>query len=391
MADRKAAVRAAARGWRKAGAIDDATLARIEQAYPDDRQRVGPVFRVLLFVFTLVAINGAFGFFAFLVDFSRSTESMIPILALVFGIALAFATDFQIFALRRRQGGIEAATSFASLGGLLGFTVWFFLENTGLSDHDAFRATLFAAGLLLAAAAWRWGYPLYAAAATASLLAGFATLPFGRLIWIVVTLLAAPVLTLLSETRDFPPAHRDSYKAALLVTLVGLYLAIHVWSFEVGILEDIGGRTGHGPAVDSDALFMLAGLATALFPVVCLAFGIRTRRDSYLLVGAATAAASAVTLRHYVHLGPLWSVLTASGILLAAAALLVRRYLDSGPDRERGGFTAEPLFEDAHRRHILEAGAAVVTFSPEARPVHEEPKFAGGGGQFGGGGSSSEF
>jgi len=74
-----------------------------------------------------------------------------------------------------------------------------------------------------------------------------------------------------------------------------------------------------------------------------------------------------------------------------AAVFALRRYLDSGPEKERHGFTAEPLFEDLARRRILEAGAAVMSLSPEARPVHEEPKFAGGGGEFGGGGSSSEF
>jgi hypothetical protein len=40
---------------------------------------------------------------------------------------------------------------------------------------------------------------------------------------------------------------------------------------------------------------------------------------------------------------------------------------------------------------MLEAGAAVLSLSPEARPVHQEPKFEGGGGSFGGGGSNSEF
>ena len=84
-------------------------------------------------------------------------------------------------------------------------------------------------------------------------------------------------------------------------------------------------------------------------------------------------------------------MLTVSGAALVAAVFALRRYLDSGPGKERHGFTAEPLFEDLARRRMLEAGAAVLSLSPEARPVHEEPKFAGGGGEFGGGGSSSEF
>ncbi|MFL6195170.1 MAG: hypothetical protein ACJ75H_13430 [Thermoanaerobaculia bacterium] len=390
-ADRKAAVRAAARGWRKAGVIDDAALAGIEQAYPDDRQRAGPVFRVLLFIFTLVAINGAFGFFALMIGVSDNAEHTLAFLGLIFGLALAFATDFQMFGLKRRQGGTEAATSFSAVSGLFAFTAWFFLEMMDLKEREALTVTLFVAVPLLAVAAWRWGYPLYAACAAASLLAGLAAMPYGRMLWIVAVLVAAPILVRLSESWSLPPAHRDSFRAALLVALGGFYLAVQIWSFEAGLIEEIGGRMERGMAVDNDVLFVLAGLATVLVPIGYLAYGIRMRRYSFLLMGLAVAVASAVTMRHYIHLGPLWVVLTVGGALVAGAALLVRRYLDSGPDHERGGFTAEPLFEDLQRRRVLEAGAAVVTFSPDARPTHEEPKFAGGGGEFGGGGSNSEF
>jgi hypothetical protein len=84
-------------------------------------------------------------------------------------------------------------------------------------------------------------------------------------------------------------------------------------------------------------------------------------------------------------------ILTASGAALVGLVLGLRSWLDAGPGKERGGFTAEPLFEDLARQRILEIGAAVVLSSPEARNLHEEPKFEGHGGQFGGGGSSAEF
>ncbi|HSG38220.1 MAG TPA: hypothetical protein VLE27_01165, partial [Thermoanaerobaculia bacterium] len=61
-ADRDAAVRSAARSWKKAGAIGEESFKAVESAYPDDRKRVGPVFRVLLFFFTLLTASGGFGF-----------------------------------------------------------------------------------------------------------------------------------------------------------------------------------------------------------------------------------------------------------------------------------------------------------------------------------------
>jgi hypothetical protein len=386
LADRNASVRAAARSWRKAGAIDEATLAAIEREVPDDRVRVGPVFRVLLFLFTVLATNAAFGFVQLLLSLPDST---IAGAGIVFGVFLAFLTELQIARLKRSQGGTEEATSFCALGYLIGGIGWFAFEKLGLLDDAAISIVLVAATLLFTAAAWRWGYALYAGAATAALLFSVARLPFGRALWIVLPLLALPYLVKLSESERLPPAHRDSWKAVLVVSLVGLYVAVHLGSFESGLVEEIGSyaRTV-GP---EDVLWWISAAATGLVPIALLAIAIRTRRYPFLIDGLGTAIASVITLCYYAHLQPAWVVLTVSGIALAGSILLLRRFLDSGPDRERRGFTAEPLFQDLARQGILEAAAAVVSLSPEARTIRKEPRFKGGGGEFGGGGSTTEF
>jgi hypothetical protein len=248
------------------------------------------------------------------------------------------------------------------------------------------------AAVLLAAAALRWGYPFYAALATASFLAALTYAPGARILWIVLPLAAAPLLLRFSDSERLPPALRHSCMAALVVGLVGLYVAVHLSSFDFGVLEVLRRDFNNlGPASKNRILRSLSIAATALVPLVYLAIGIRTRRYVFLLLGIGTGLASLVTLRIYVHVAPLWVVLTVSGAALVAAVFALRRYLDSGPDKERGGFTTEPLFEDLTRQRILEAGAAIAAFTPDARTVREEPKYTGGGGEFGGGGSSSEF
>lgn len=393
LADRNAAVRAAARSWRKAEAIEEATLKAIEAAVPDDRNRVGPVFRVLLFLFSVLAINAGFGFVWLLILGPLKDEGGgFAVMAILTGIALAALTEFQIGNLKRSQGGTEAATSFAALGFLMGGIAWFVFEALNLTGDTAIPALLLLAAVLLAAAAWRWGYPLYAGLAAASLLAALTYIPGGRLLWIVVAVLAAPFLLRRSDSERLPPALRHSFSAVLMVALIGLYLAVHLGSFDLGVIELMRRSFRDlGPASRIGALRWLSIAATALVPAVYLAIGIRTRRYPFLIVGLGTAVASLVTLRVYVHLAPLWVILTLSGAALIAVVFGLRRYLDSGPERERGGFTAEPLFEDLARQRLLEAGAAIVSFSPDARTVHEEPKFAGSGGEFGGGGSNSEF
>jgi MFS family permease len=384
-ADRAEAVRNAARSWRRAGVIDGAALPAIEQRYPDDRSRVGPVFRVLLFLFTLLAGNALFGFIAT----ANPGGGVLAGLALVTGIVLAAVTDHLVRELRRRQGGIEAATSFMAIGYLLGAVAWWVSESD-YSLSSTVPILCVAGAVLCAAAAWRWGYPLYAAAAAAALLVALARLPLGRLGWIVLPLAAAPVLLRLSTSPRLPPAHRDSCTAILFVALAGLYAAVHFGSWKAQAIEELGERHPQAPA-EGDLWWWLALVATALVPAVFLALGLRGRRYPLLLLGAGATVVSLVTLRWYVHLAPLWVVLVVSGTLLAAVVFALRRYLESGPEGERHGFTAAPLFQDPARLRLLEAGAAVLTLAPEARTIHEEPKFEGGGGQFGGGGAGGGF
>ncbi len=392
LADRHAAVRDAAQGWRRAGAIDDAALAAIDAAYPDDRRHVGPVFRTLLFLFTLVSINGAVGFFAAVLGGSgHTTLDVFPWITLAFGLGLVVATEVLIIAPRRVPSGVEAATSFASLENLIIFIAWFCFEKIKMQDDRAMAVTLLAAAVLLTLAAWRLGYPLYAGLGVAALLGCLSFLPFGRLLWIAMPLAGAFPLARLAESARLPPAHRASCAAALAVGLAGLYVAVHYGSFDFGLLENFR-KLGSTDRVPPNAAWRgLSIAATVLVPAIYLAIGLRTRRWGFLILGIGTAAASLATLRWYVHLAPLWTILTLSGAALVGGVFALRRYLDSGPGQERHGYTAEPLFEDAGRRQILEAGAAVLTLSPDARPVHSEPKYTGGGGSFGGGGSSGEF
>jgi MFS family permease len=388
-ADRNESIRAAARSWKKAGAIDDTALAPVEAAYPDDRHGVGPVFRVLLFLFTLISVSGAFGFFMAIAG--TAEEKAWPVLLLLFGAGLIAATEFQITGMKRAGGGVEAATSLAGIGFLAGFVFWL-CGKVGLSEDPAFAVALLAAALLLAGAAWRWGYPLYAGASLAALLGSPLLLLHGaRPVWIVLSLALAPILTRFSESPRLPPSHRSSCAFALAVALAALYAAVHVGSLDGFLLEGWWRLPIMRPRSPSPVLRALSIAATALVPVIYLAIGLRSRRYVFLTLGAATAAVSLVTLRYYVHLAPLWVILILAGAALIALVSGLRRYLDSGAGKERHGYTAEPLFEEMGRRRMLEAGAAVLSLSPEARPLHEEPKFAGGGGSFGGGGASGEF
>jgi hypothetical protein len=134
----------------------------------------------------------------------------------------------------------------------------------------------------------------------------------------------------------------------------------------------------------------LSALATAVMPPAVLAWGLRSRRTVIIDTGIVLTALSLVTLRHYVHLAPLWVVLTLSGAALVVLALTVERMLRRAPGGETAGFTAEPLLSDERRRGAIEIIPVAAAFT--ATPgQNAEDKGIGGGGRFGGGGAGEKF
>jgi hypothetical protein len=122
-------------------------------------------------------------------------------------------------------------------------------------------------------------------------------------------------------------------------------------------------------------------------------FALATRRRLLLDVGALLGGAFVVMVLDAWDARPYWAVPCGGGIGLIGGALLIRRFLEAGPDHERAGFTEAALLEDAESRRLLEMAAVLATASPAARdlPSSSAPGLEGKGGAFGGGGSSAEF
>jgi hypothetical protein len=376
-ADRRFEVRRAARGWRRAGAIDEVARRAIDAAYADDRVRVGRVFRILYLVFAIIALEGALG----LIALSLGAFSHYGPFTLVLGLACLALADYQIGALKRAQGGIEAATSLVGLGRVM---VGIALLNQSLRPGDALLFLLCA--LISAAASWRWGYWPYAVLSGIFLVAFLSQFAYARLLWIMVSSLLLPVLTAGSESARLPPSHRRSCAALLAFVLVVFYVAVNFYSLDNEVIELI---TAKQHAIES--VFRYISLAlTGVLPLVVFAWGLQSRRRLFLHAGALMAVASLATLFFYARRAPLWIVFSAGGLALIAAAVLIRRRLDSAQGRERRGFTAQVLFESPEKRSALELAGTVVTLTPQAAPPEEEG-FRGGGGQFGGGGASGTF
>ena len=380
-------VRDAARGWKSARAIDPPTLAAIESAYPDPRLRLHGFWRVLIFVLVSVVVNA-------LVFFVMPGSGRFFGVSLVVGLILAGATE-ALRGSRYAGTGSDAATSFWAITYLLVAAGDLLFRQRSGSEDAPITVLIAIAAAVCALAAWRWGFEFYAVCACAAAYVLVGRFPGARLLWVG---LAVAALVLLRRSLDAPslaPAHRRCMAAAFAVSAVALYVAVNLFSVDhevVEALEAYGSGLGsvdhvHPARASTRAL---AAIATGLYPVLFLAWGVRSRRRLVIALGLLATAASAATLRFYVHIAPLWELLAFCGAVLIGAAIAIQRALRSRPGGEWRGLTSEPLYE-AERGGISPLAALAAHAAGGTAPAPERQGLETGGGEYGGGGATGRY
>jgi hypothetical protein len=384
LADRRQCVRDSGREWLQAKWIDENAFKRIEELYLDDRVRVGLAFRILFFILTFAAAMGLMAaFYSLTIDSTLS----VTVLAFFAGIACWLITGYLAGPKKRRQGGIEAAFSLAAILNLAVGIALILFEHYRIHIDLGLLLFLFLIAMVCFAAAWIWGYWPYAALSAALLFVAILSPKDGRFLCIVVAGALYPWLLKRSDSAQLPPSLRKCTTAFLAVAILALYAAINVY------LLDQNAFSGFFFPLQPRESFprWLAIILTAAVPVLIWITGILQRRRLFLLLGFGLTVLSLVTLRMYVHVAPPWLVLAGSGVLLLAVTSIIRRFLDSGLNGERAGFTAASLAEPEGKHRGLQILASVATMTPSAAPATEDTQFHGEGGKFGGGGASGNF
>lgn len=386
--ERASEVREAAEGWLRAGAIERSSHEAIRRAYPDPCVTPAAVWRALTAVLVTAVVLCTVG--AVWVAVQPGAPGLSLLLFLFAGASFTAAECLQASPRLARRGA-AGATAFWGIVLLLVGLGLFILDGAGVNFERALDAVLLVGALVWAAGCWRWGHPLFAGFSAVSLFLYLGRLPLGRVLWVIV---GSALITLAARRLDhaaWAPSHRRAAVVVLLAAVAAVYVAVNVYSLDERLLENLRPFAPPRLAVPA-GLFVLAALATALLPLVVLVWGLRSRRTFLLDAGIVLLALSLATLRHYVHVAPVWVVLMASGVVLVGLALVVERALRRGAGGERAGFTADLLFSAERGQHVLQTLPVVAAFAPAASTAAaEEERFAGGGGAFGGGGASEKF
>jgi hypothetical protein len=156
------------------------------------------------------------------------------------------------------------------------------------------------------------------------------------------------------------PVRRNALACGGAFLLVGLLLGRgRLKAHFEGVATHLGALLGLGAVLSGSGIRsgaeLLYSLSLLLASAALAVLAALRPRFSLFALGTLTAVASILTLRFYVHLAPLWVLLTLGGLLCIGLALLLERWLNAGPARVRRGFTAEPLFEDERRLRLLGA------------------------------------
>lgn len=128
-------------------------------------------------------------------------------------------------------------------------------------------------------------------------------------------------------------------------------------------------------------------LATALFPFLFIAGGLKYRDRLLLFAGLLIMALSVFTYKNYVHLMSIELTLTISGAALLTISWLAIRYLKRNPAK----FTFEPD-KSSDRSGLLNLEGIVIGQTMGPGITSNQPTENGfGGGQFGGGGAGGSI
>ncbi len=361
------------REWTRSGLLDASQLTTISDGLQVDLRRTNMFLRAVLALFTWLIVAASIA----LVMVTNRVETDTPV-AMVTGVAALACVglaEFVIGQYRLYRFGVEEALA-AAAAVLAGISASFFPANPFEVPRIVIGLAVGSAGG--AAVYLRFGY-VYAALGA---LAAAVAIPFQIDVRVSVqhATAAAILFAAFVLARSIRLRHRDNYPGddfgvIQAAAWAGLYFALNVRL--TGDLFD--GR-----------FYWFTYAAIWLLPAAGLYLSVRSRDRLLLDVSLVMALLTLITNKPYLgHEHREWDPILL-GVLLVGIALAIRRWLATGPDGRRDGFTSSRLL---HKDGVLlnVVSTAAVAYQPGSTSppkASDTTDFSGGRSGGAGGGAS---
>jgi uncharacterized membrane protein YgcG len=386
--ERRIRVKRLVDAWRRSALLDEAQQPRLISELRDDMRRTNRYLRVTLLAFGLLIIGAAVVLAAITLHVNRERSAGLLLVA----AACACVTIAEVLIVRFRlyRFGIEEACAIGAVvlgacGTVLTTTNALFNRRAAVVDRPAFVGLMIGSALAFAAYR-RYGY-LYGAFA-AMLCAGFlpfqVALPQHTQRLLAAGIFGACLLAGRFKRRqygdEFPG---DGYGYIQAAASVAVYAALNL-------------HLDFGLAMRSDPSWFkwLTYAIIWLLPAAGLWLSVRDRDRPLLDASLLMTMATLVTNKPYLGLAHKpWDPIL-FGLVLIGAAVVLRRWLASGPDGSRSGFTPTRILRSDNDA-LAATGIVSAALGHGAAQRHSGPSspdpFEGGGGRSGGGGAGASF
>jgi hypothetical protein len=373
--ERRVRAQARVREWKRAGFIDAVQAQRLDAELGVDVKRTNVFLRATAALFTALIVGAvvAFVFSAF----DLTTEMVTAVAALV---CIATA-ELLVGVFRLYRFGIEEmlAACAAVLLSISAAQFW-------TSPHAAFIAGLAVAAVAGCVIYTRFGFvwaafgSMCCAAAIPFQLVSVATAGQRSMSAVILGLVFAVVRP--KRLRDGEEWPGDEYGVLQAAALGGIYLVLNL-----RLIPDM--PLAFGDRTDG-VFYWWTWVMTWVLPAAGLVLSIRAKDRPLIVVSLAMAIVTLVTNKPYLG----WTRYTWDpmllGIVLMAGAVVLRRWLSSGPTGARYGFTAT---------RVVRGGDSLLTvlsaapFPVKAHAPAAAPPGSGGfdGGRSGGAGAGGSF
>jgi hypothetical protein len=372
------------RDWTGAGLLSAEQASQLESDLRVPLRRTGRMLRIGLAVFTVVAIAATLGFIVLLADLD--SESAVGIVLLLGGIGCFGGADHLVVRYRLYRHGVEEALAGSAVF-LVSLGIGMLIPNASFPSIPGIVSALLAGAV--------GGFQVYRrlglryAAVAAMGCAAFIPIQLALPTPVGVLLASAVLAGIFGVARHVRRAHQNDLTGEEMRTfevaaVAGTYLVLNL---HVGVpLLGIGGDAVLVPWFKWTTYVLVWAL-----PPITMWLGVRERERALLDIGIVTLLVTLVTNKQYLGIArnP-WDPIV-FGVLVAGAAIFIRRWIAAGPREERGGFTSARV--SAEEAEVIAAiGTASAAFHPAPRDqpdIEQHPGF--GGGRSGGAGGGAGF